>query len=265
MERLGNHKQDASSAAPRGELLDALLNEAEATTGIRSIRVGRPTIGGGMLWRWSDDRTQPTYAYRAMLSNQIVFDIGDNGDWDECVRDTHALWDALNWFGVAYWGSLSGGKGTHTEVFGPAGLTREGRMGVANTILTAARYFKSGTVWGDGITVDRLLLDPNEGSRQVREFGAIKTRAKVLWCKGPSGYSPLPDSRCAAYQQVESLRNGTPTRLPKTEDLDRLHIGAETGCIGYGKCPIGPQCVPTPEWSPWDYMRGTCEDCKRYD
>jgi hypothetical protein len=72
-----------------------------------------------------------THHLRVVATNEIVFDIGDDKrdeegnrtptPWPRIVDETYALWIALNRMGIPYWGALSGGKGTHTHVFGPPG------------------------------------------------------------------------------------------------------------------------------------------------
>lgn len=90
-----------------------------------SVRVG--TRGDIAASKNSTKWTQFTAADRAVhhlrvvLPHEIVFDVGDNTPWHRTVDETHALWIALNRMGIPYWGALSGGKGTHTHVFGVYG------------------------------------------------------------------------------------------------------------------------------------------------
>lgn len=78
------------------------------------------------IWTQFAPGDRAVHHLRCVLPHEMVFDIGDNTPWHRTVDETHALWIALNRMGIPYWGALSGGKGTHTHVFGVYGSNPAG-------------------------------------------------------------------------------------------------------------------------------------------
>lgn len=129
MENLEFCSSDPRDVGPRNALFRALV----AYNGSNPIRVGATLSGeeaqaGSTRWFMATGHTYVRYELRSVLPGQIVFDIGDDGDWLKARAETHALWTALNRLGIPYWGSPSGGKGIHTEVFGPPAETHPSRI-----------------------------------------------------------------------------------------------------------------------------------------
>ena len=199
---------------------------------------------GVTVWRkrWKDER----YAYRTIFPIEIVFDIGDDGDWGKCRENTIALWGRLQRFGfepnVDYWPALSGGKGTHTHLFitnpDMVAWLQSGSQGpkppderdvVVKAILSPV----------DGpIVCDPCTQQPNEGSRLLREFGAVnpKTgRRKTLWCHK---YTDLPTDRAKAYAMQ-------PLTYPSRVRIAANPIGSTWSRVRQAlgrNCPKSPDC-----------------------
>jgi hypothetical protein len=99
----------------------------------------------GTRWTPFKPGDRATHHLRVVLPHESVFDIGDDRrdgfgalvptPWGRIVEETYALWLALNRMKIPYWGALSGGKGTHTHIFGTPGsnpaaeVERESRGG----------------------------------------------------------------------------------------------------------------------------------------
>lgn len=250
-----------------------------------SMRLGFPSpkSSDGMRWDWCISSTEATNTYRTVLPLQLVFDIGDKpATWADCVRRSHALWDALNWLGLGYWACLSGGAGTHTEVFGTPtwlppvpewsdahGRPLDWREEVAKTISGVAQIFLTRSLCSpEEMVYDYRLIAPRAGRRMVRDFGVEKHygtgRRKVLWGTGPSPIPRLPHTRDLAYAEVErrAKEHGTtalyPTTIPVNESLDRLayiQVRQQTGKA----CPTSVHCLPGPHrgLDPWPW----CDTC----
>lgn len=266
----------------------ARLNGGSMTVQTRSDSAAAgPASGAWYEYRAGDE---PNHHLRMVFGNEIVFDVGDCNDrecgarhhvpcWPTCVRRTHALWMALNRLGIPHWAALSGGKGTHTHVFGPprapsgpphCGNCLHGQHGVrcgAELLAGTCRCFKfeavsEGGDWRNAVSgviveaalgilgnpldqdfCDYRLLAPTR--HMVREFGCRKTPAsahmKMLWHIGPGPFLPLPASRNAAYRAALSVFPGEgPAVADWLDGLARTGYGAISG----GPCPQGPQCVP---------------------
>lgn len=280
-------------AERRNQFLDLLLAEEKDvhTFDWRGAKVklrvcAADSEGGATQWRYAE-HGDPNYDWRCVLRSQVVFDIGDDIEvapgvmearpWSETRDDTHRIWDALNDFlpgtGGEYWGSLSAGKGTHTEVFlrpytGDQG--RDFREAFAAAVLTMAneripieqrieqmlRALDPDKPGAYGVIVDPGLLAP-KGDHLIREFGSRKTQSskwqKTLWTVGPGSYKPLPDTREEAYAQAGPLRIPDSIK-PAVQPPGVFHamLSEALGVV----CPRGPQCLP-PNCG-WD---GTCDSC----
>lgn len=272
----------------RKALLDLWLANEKATHTFtqktRTVRIrvcsagkdGKPT-----KWRMTE-KGDPAYDYRVIHRNQIVFDIGDFAemdrpeDWLRIKRDTELVWDVLNELlpgtGGEYWGALSAGKGTHTELFidpfrGEYAKLKRGPMEVVETdfrwdfamlvvamandrlpldeqldVMLASDDFE--TEHDYGVAVDRRLVAP-KGDQLVREFGSHKAPGskwkKTLWTVGPGPYRPLPDTREAAYK-------ATPLRFPTSIKPAVQPPGVFNAVVREacgGMCPKGPECLTT--------------------
>lgn len=251
-------------------------------------------------WRMTE-KGDTAYDYRVIHRNQVVFDVGDfakmdsQEDWLRIRRDTHLIWDVLNDFltdpGCAdlspikegeYWGSLSAGKGTHTECFlgdykaefaklkrGPIEIVeRDLRWDFAMLVVAEAnnrlpldeqlQAIIEGEVMDYGVAVDRRLVAP-KGDQLVREFGSSKSPdspwRKTLWTVGPGPYKPLPDTRAAAYEATP-LRFPTAIK-PAQQPPGVFHALVREACGGM--CPRGPECLPGPnDQRGYD---GICDGC----
>lgn len=184
-----------------------------------------------------------THQYRTVMAHEIVYDIGDHDDWRRCIVETHALWMALNRLGVPYWGALSGGRGTHTHIFGPAKwpapLDPAWRNAASGAILDKAMEFMF------DIEADWRLLAPREGMRMCREFGrrkAIDGPPKQLWTTGPGPFVPLPDRPEDAYARANPLY---PKKVEHCDWLPTLDTSWRHDIGMHKPCPVGPQCVPS--------------------
>lgn len=154
--------------------------------------------------KWVTTEDHRPYAYRAVLENEIVFDI-DTDSWYECRKQTHTLWSVLSFMKIPYWGSLSAGKGTHTHVFLKSKEQRDRLAGIvtdkvnemlSDTITVDGAEFKYET---DAFDTDPRLLTPPDGGHVVREFAVTKKHKKTLWTEGPGGFRPVPLNRSHAY------------------------------------------------------------------
>lgn len=309
-----------------------LLRELVAYNGGRPIRVGAGLSGEDAVkgaTRWFDtygDR-YVRYELRSVLPGQVVFDLGDCNDkecemeghlkcWRRGRAETHALWTVLNRLGIPYWGCPSGGKGIHTEVFGPP--VKPGKSHIcagcyhaahpqeycntetlAGTCRCSGRKFK-GDGSGDMVSMgtiseksdwrwefsqlilglaqdilgkqfcdpfifiesDPVTIEPNEGSRLVREFGSGKSRQrqKSLWHQGPGPFPPLPRTRDEAYTTLAERGWPVPQAVPVSErPLEMVewfrHSKDQAG--GRNVCPRSIDCIYTSD--PWSW--GGCNDC----
>lgn len=300
---LGTHLRSSELSERRTILMDALLKEVGETYDMwptprdaptyPRLRVGTPTYESkdGMRWHFKRAGDEPFYHYRTMLPSQIIFDLGDRlpgeppeGNWPRCRDESHALWDAMSHLGLKGWAALSGGKGTHTELFGrtdwmspdavdnmrPDGTYLEWRTAVARTIISIATiYLNDGDPFGPRrMNYDVRLIAPAPESRQVREFGEAKVggdgKRKALWGLLPTEIPRLPSTREVAYEMAanrvrEGLLTPIPESIPVERGLDRLAMVQVRDLTG-GCCPRGPQCMPGPHRTSEDWG-GFCEEC----
>lgn len=252
------------------------------------------------VWRMTE-RGDAAYDYRVIHRNQIVFDIGDfadmesKADWLRIKRDTELIWSVLNDFlsdpGCAdlprikngeYWGSLSAGKGTHTECFldvyraefvklkrGPIEVVEQDlRWDFAMLVIAEANNrlpldeqieaMLGGEEVDYGVAADRRLVAP-KGDQLVREFGSTKNPTsswkKTLWTVGPGSFKPLPDTREEAYTSAP-LRFPTAIK-PSVQPPGAFNALVREACGGM--CPRGPECLPGPnDQRGYD---GLCDRC----
>lgn len=236
------------------------------------IRVAASMSGGtekGMAkWFYADGHRYVRHDLRSVLPNQIVFDIGDDGDWGKARAETHALWSALHRLGIkSFWGAPSGGKGIHTEVFGPVVYDMDPdwdwRPEVANTILDLAQQILAKATNNPFAVIDAdpCTINPREGSRQIREFGYGKKPGfkKALWTSGGAIINPLPKTREETYDALGQRGSPIPTTVPIANNLPetvyRFRFVKEA--LGFGGCPQSPKCVFGEEGQWWpDFCNG---------
>lgn len=224
----------------------------------------RTMVGHAGPWKWSND---PRYDYATVDPNMIVWDIGDdivevvNGveerrerPWEDTRRDCEGLWDELDEVvhdGV-YYVALSGGKGVHTAIYledptdggmwdGKDFALHDRRQAIADWI-----DFRRKMKGLPKIVYDPVCISPNIGSRQLREYGSVKTRAKTLFFVGPSGRRPLPATREEAYLQA-GIRY--PKEIVRVKTVDGLHQARLREALGK-PCPQSGECFLT-----------TCDAC----
>lgn len=294
MELLAGGKSEMRFHEDRRALLNALLKEEEVACTFKrdekvKIRVcsagpdGQPT-----RWRMTE-RGDPAYDYRVILRSQIVFDQGDHGNWSRARRDAHAIWDVLNDFLVRsdgtgngqYWGSITGGKGIHTDVFiRPFSIPHvvtdsysgdsiekmlDLRIDFAQNVLAACR---ARLPFDDRLTAILLLEDAKteaekadimdryavveadprllapKGDQLVREFGARKKpNAKNRKVLWTVGPGP--------YRPLPETREAAytapslpiPTKIVPSEQPPGVFHAIVRETLG-GVCPKGPQCFP---------------------
>lgn len=267
MPLFGSHLAQDQRHKDRTALLRLLIEESTKTGDRPALR----TWTDGSKWMWRTERDGPHYDYRAMLGNELCFDIGDDIDgesrpWADTVRDVTAILNLLNWLGEPYWCSLTDGKGWHIQLFLEPGVDRDA---VAKSLIACCNAgFEAHVQISNGFRCDRRLLDPNEGSRQIREFGARKNGntpyGKALWAVGPGPFEPIPNTREATYRRLaERIGRGEDLRMPRsiahgmplvhllpTQQLARSHGGT---------CPKGSECLPGPHRESLDW--GTCLRC----
>lgn len=208
-------------------------------------------------WRWSND---PHYAYRCILPSEVVFDIGDDRidvvegevvrtelEWKDVVEQSEALWDELDTMlgpEDAYYATLSGGKGTHTHLFleNPTDqLMWDGRdfpkHDLRESIMTwivARRRMQERFP----IDADPACIAPSVGGRQLREFGAVKNRAKTLFFVGPRGRKSLPATQAEAYASAGLMY---PLGITRCRSVDGLKQALLTRTFGR-TCPSEASC-----------------------
>lgn len=257
-------------------LTELLLEEAEKC-GLDHLMVTSELASGGMQ-TWSRIRgPNAGHGFRTILPNEIVFDVGDRGDWERCRRTTHALWRVLNKWDVPYWGALSGGKGTHTHVFlghdgpgctlrprvekvrredGKVDLVSEwpydvGRNDIRETVAEiAVRQAHQREAFNDRLLVEdhwehldvdrgKVAAGPNKG--MVRAFGSRNRERKSLWTVGPGPFPLLQPSRAQTYNNHDVV-------IP--DELSAAGAGTpgvEHSTIAQAlskECPKGPACMP---------------------
>lgn len=254
-----------SLISDRQQLTDLLVQEARAC-GLPNLTVGRQRANGA--WApWSYTVGDTSHTYRAVLPSQIVFDIGDHAPWEKIRWATHRLWTILNRWGIAYWGSLSGGKGTHTEFFiRPTpeigyddGWRKHGirpgtdlRPIIADWIVRqmmdlepVKRQIMVKDPY-DHFDIDTGHIAPMPQMKLLRDFGCLKpsmgTR-KTLWTTGPAPFPWLPTTRNEAYKYNRVL---VPLSLPVNDDVPGASQHERASSI-HGPCPQGPQCLPGPQ------------------
>lgn len=211
-----------------------------------------------------------SHGFRAILPNEILFDVGDSGDWERCRRTTHAIWRVLNKWGVPYWGALSGGSGTHTHVFlgkrptvvdkgGPADASEirwsddlafrgdDLRETIAEWVVRFAHerepldvQFVVEDHW-EHLDVDRVKVAPGPNKSVVRAFGSRNERRKTLWTFGPGAFPLLRPSRGETYNNHHTV---VPSRLPVSTTGTPGVKHAMIAKARSGGCPRGPECFP---------------------
>lgn len=253
--RLGRHDPQDPLAARR-PLVEALLKEEARSRpedhGPVMLRVAHHTQGehGEKLWRLAKD---PAYDYRTVLASEIVFDQGDHGDWMRARSEAHALWTALDRWGLRYHAALSAGNGIHTHVY-MRPLDPESDL-VRGTAATFIRWAVQLALAEDDLadvddTEDPRLLTPAWQSRLIREFGARKSPdskwRKTLW--SDSKFRPLPETREEAYAQAGLV-------LPRELSMNDFVPGWMHHEIAsaLGPCPKSADCLFDPY--------GTCDHC----
>lgn len=232
--------------------LQALLHEA-AYSG-EPVRVGWADQTGKPGHRRDVGAGDIHYDLRCVLPTQAVFDLGDHTPWERTVRDTHLVWDQLNEWAVPYLGALTGGKGTHTEVFlRPRGADRTWFVAAVLAAIND-RLGVQAELRGEGVTCDPVTVAPAPQSRLLREFGAIKkNNRKVLWTQGPGPYRPIPLDRDEAYRQASGL-------VPTSFEVATHPPGARHRAVAemLGKaCPREPGCFNVNETD----LDGWCSAC----
>lgn len=253
-----------------------LLEEAERC-GLDHLKVTSEVRGGGME-PWSDlHGADASHGFRTILPNEILFDVGDSGDWERCRQTTHNIWRVLNAWKVPYLGAPSGGSGTHTHVFlghdaeglrvrprveeierpdGSVDLTSDWpydvggvdlRPRIAEMVVRLAFERESLDVqlttedpW-EYLDIDRVKVAPGVNKSMVRAFGSRNVHRKSLWTMGPGDFDPLPPSRDETYNNHEVI---IPSELPVA---DAGTPGVEHATIARAlkkECPQGPACIP---------------------
>lgn len=227
-------------------------------------RQDRADLKGGTTWKLYRPGDQP-YHLRTIAKSQIVFDLGDHDNWQQCRLETHALWFALNQMKIPWVGALSGGKGTHTEVLGPKRCDSllgedDWRNAATAHILERANeiYAQMTSIPFAQIEADHRLLSPGESNQLVREYGARKSvdapHFKCVWAKGGGVFPMLPPTREEAYGTA-MFGPVFPDELPRCESLSN-YDASWMRAVGEGACPVGPKCLNR---APEDWMG--CADC----
>lgn len=86
------------------------------------VQLRNDRVGDGKTGAWVQYvGGQAVHSLRAVLPNEIVFDLGDNTEWPRTRLETTCLWRSLHGQGIPFWGGPSGGLGTHTHIFGAVG------------------------------------------------------------------------------------------------------------------------------------------------
>lgn len=157
-------------------------------------RVGYP-MASGVHWV-PLHKSSGDHHLRTVLPSQIVYDLGDDGDWRRCRLETEALWATLEIMGIPHWRCLSGGRGTHTELF--LRDWHADRMAIHKRLRTLV-YEVSG-VW---LRNDERFVAAPDGNVLLREFGHSKQpggNPKTLY-----PFAELPDTREQAYRKVKTV------------------------------------------------------------
>lgn len=245
-------------------------------------RIDRRGGEGEVSWFEIDASSTVQVHLRAVLLNQIVFDLGDRqkdlgdpeeGDWGRCRRDADAVMEACTRLGFGFLEAPSSGKGVHIEVFlpveGPQSRCHDDggvdwRWPIALRILAEASILLFGdTLLSEDVPIhfDQALVAPNEGSRLVREFNEQKHPAakdvKMLWHEGLGPAPPLPATREEAYAEARRMAAARGSTRPQgpipvtlhAETLDTRWVSELTG----RPCPVSTACYSA-EW-------GACEGC----
>lgn len=242
----------------RKKLFNALIGIAteadlepgpEEGTKKRGLRVGRASATTDKI-AWFRTMTYKPYDYRCVLNREVLYDVGDNSTFENSLRYSFALWEALRkaefqhkkvWEGGSFWGGLSGGRGVHTHVFIDDPDHREPFVSAMNTLWRIE-------LDGEEPDVDRPHLHPRPGTKFVREFGARKRQyQKTLIATPEEQILKKIISRGEAYARV-------PLELPKHP----VPISQPVGGYHYevrrafgGKCPVKRRCI----------VDKICEEC----
>ena len=272
MLEFGSHLHPPRFDQDRRQHLVLLIEESIQSGGPPAIR----TWNEGKSWVRRTAADGAHYDYRAILPDELVFDLGDlvEGEprpWADTVRDVTDLLTVLNWLGEPYWCSLSDGKGWHIQLF--LGRREDGsipdREEVAKNIIVSIHAGRGyvGALRHPFIC-DWRLIDPAEGSRQLREFGAKKSGhtpyGKALWTVGPGPFEAIPDSLEATYARLkERIERGEDLRIPRGivhgMPLVQLREVYNFARSQGGLCPQSIDCVPGPHRDASDW--GTCQRC----
>lgn len=206
-------------------------------------------------WTWS---ANVNYAYRTILPNEVVFDIGDHAkDWGEVVDQSEALWDELDEMvhDGAYYAALSGGRGTHTHLWleDPTdGTMWDGRDWPKHDLREKIADWVKFRRLAKGATVrvqpDPVCIAPSHGGRQLREFGATKMRSKTLLFEGPLQRKPLPRNQAQAYATA-GLKY--PNAIRRCRSVDGLEHARRRAALGT-RCPRSSTCA---------LVKDACQEC----
>lgn len=250
------------------------LREAEATDprqwvdGHPGLRVANVKVDG-TIGSWYMSR-QCRYDLRTVHPTEVFIDQGDHLEWLPMREFVHILWSVLDRWNMDYWGSLSAGKGVHTQIIvHPGDVFEVGDDDIERLATGYRRAFVSALLWAckveyarqrgfdptwmeGGVEVDRVVVVPNHESRMVREFGASKLNpktglknAKTLWTRGRP-YRPLPETREEAYRTAGLV---VPSTLPINEQPPgTIHMMLQEA-FG-GQCPKEVEC-----------FEEFCDDC----
>lgn len=240
-------KHNGAFQSQRQALLNMLLEElatwrshVDATRCLNPRLVVSRGAGNGRPTEWFGTGELTDYDYRCVLPTQVVFDMGDDGDWERCRAETMAVWETLNDLGVPYWGALSGGKGTHTEVFLRPLWALEHRESFAGCVMTLASERLQRPY--SALDVDPTCVAPPHARRLLREYGSPGATGyqKTLWVSGPDdGFAPLPDTRENAYQRAGVV---LPNRILHADQPPGIFHGVVRDAVG-GKCPQSVDCI----------------------
>lgn len=226
-----------------------------AFNGGRPFRAAERLANGKTTPGWPEIRGPTSHWHlRAVLPQEIVFDIGDDDPWPVARKWATAIHNALTFLDLPHWVALSGGKGIHIHLMCQRHAWAEDdewRVRVSRYVLEYASVLCEDPM----LKVDHRLINPREGSRLVRDFGAAKEAGgdrKTLWWQDGEAWIDLPETREQAYSMMR--RDDYPTMRPAK--ISRLDLGW-TDAVGAASCPKGPECLDPLNWNFCD----TCEVC----
>lgn len=198
--------------ADRQRWVALLLSEAHKS-GMTHLRVQRRAEGsdaaGAGPWFEVHSTAGPAYHLRAVLPNLICFDLGDNkadgtpAPWVETVMFTEAIWQACTNLGIPFHGGLSGGKGTHTEIWLPP--CSPSRVDMQKACANCMHEHKKGVprcpfLFEDGAVCPCLQFErertPKNSSRRWQIAYRILGEAhRILWGDNEDGHKVDFDPR----------------------------------------------------------------------